>query len=106
MSAQEASASAISSELEKWTEVDNFLSEALIAPDPVLKSALESSRAAGTNIGRAARTVRSDLHRCRQEKHSVLLRMGTQVVAPWFGVKGYDGFALVRVLPPDEQRRS
>ncbi len=171
MSAQDASASPTGTEPEKWTVVDSFFSNALIAPDPVLESALESSRAAGlpaisvspnqgkllellarmlgarsileigtlgaystiwlargmqaggrlitlesdpahaavaraniaragftkrgrtasrqrlghsaANIGRASRTFRSDLHRCRQEKHSVLLRMGTQVVAPW-----------------------
>jgi predicted O-methyltransferase YrrM len=38
---------ATSSDSEKWTEVDNFFSGALLAPDPVLESALESSRAAG-----------------------------------------------------------
>jgi predicted O-methyltransferase YrrM len=32
---------------DRWTEVDRFFSDALIAPDPVLESALESSRAAG-----------------------------------------------------------
>jgi predicted O-methyltransferase YrrM len=47
MSGREASASATSTEPEKWTEVDNFFSDALIAPDPVLESALEASRAAG-----------------------------------------------------------
>jgi predicted O-methyltransferase YrrM len=38
---------AASSDSEKWTEVDNFFSDALLAPDPALESALESSRAAG-----------------------------------------------------------
>ena len=47
MSAEELSASATGTELEKWTVVDNFFSDTLIAPDPVLESALESSRAAG-----------------------------------------------------------
>lgn len=47
MSAQEVSASATGTELEKWTVVDKFFSDTLIAPDPVLESALESSRAAG-----------------------------------------------------------
>ena len=47
MSAQELSASATGTELEKWTVVDNFFSDTLIAPDSVLESALESSRAAG-----------------------------------------------------------
>ena len=47
MSAQEPSAPVASAESEKWTEVDNFFSDALIPPDPVLESALESSRAAG-----------------------------------------------------------
>ena len=32
---------------ETWAEVDNFFSDSLLAPDPVLESALESSRAAG-----------------------------------------------------------
>jgi predicted O-methyltransferase YrrM len=31
----------------QWTEVDHFFSDALIAPDRILESALESSRAAG-----------------------------------------------------------
>jgi len=47
MSAQEVGASATGTELEKWTVVDKFFSDTLIAPDPVLESALESSRAAG-----------------------------------------------------------
>ncbi|MEA2765997.1 MAG: hypothetical protein QOK07_2401 [Gemmatimonadaceae bacterium] len=47
MSAQEAIAFAGSSDPEKWTVVDNFFSEALLASDPVLESVLESSRAAG-----------------------------------------------------------
>ena len=47
MSAQELSASATGTELEKWTVVDNFFSDTLIAPDSVLESAVESSRAAG-----------------------------------------------------------
>jgi predicted O-methyltransferase YrrM len=47
MNGREASASATNTEPEKWTEVDNFFSDALIAPDPVLESALEASRAAG-----------------------------------------------------------
>lgn len=47
MSAQEPNLPATSSDSEKWTEVDNFFSDALIARDPVLESALESSRAAG-----------------------------------------------------------
>jgi predicted O-methyltransferase YrrM len=41
------SAAAPRAESEKWAEIDRFFSEALIAPDPVLESALESSRAAG-----------------------------------------------------------
>ncbi|MDQ6870474.1 MAG: O-methyltransferase [Gemmatimonadota bacterium] len=47
MSAQEATAQVANADLEKWTEVDKFLSGALIPPDPILESALESSRAAG-----------------------------------------------------------
>jgi predicted O-methyltransferase YrrM len=47
MSVQEASDSPTSTEPEKWTVVDNFFSDALIAPDPILESALESSRTAG-----------------------------------------------------------
>ena len=47
MSSTEPGVSEASSESEKWTEVDRFFSNALIAPDPVLESALESSREAG-----------------------------------------------------------
>jgi predicted O-methyltransferase YrrM len=47
MSAQESSIPLASSDTEKWTEVDDFFSDALIPPDPVLDSALESSREAG-----------------------------------------------------------
>jgi predicted O-methyltransferase YrrM len=47
MSAQERSTAVASAEEDRWTEVDNFFSQALIQPDPVLESALESSRAAG-----------------------------------------------------------
>jgi predicted O-methyltransferase YrrM len=45
--AQEANSPAASSDTEKWTEVDNYFSDVLAGPDPVLESALESSRAAG-----------------------------------------------------------
>ena len=47
MCAQEPSAPVTNAESEKWTEIDNYFSDALIASDPVLESALESSRAAG-----------------------------------------------------------
>jgi predicted O-methyltransferase YrrM len=47
MSATDPDVSLTSSDSEKWTEVDRFFSDALIAPDPILESALESSRAAG-----------------------------------------------------------
>jgi predicted O-methyltransferase YrrM len=47
MTAPSPDPSATSSDSEKWTEVDNFFSDALLAPDPVLDSALESCRAAG-----------------------------------------------------------
>ena len=47
MSVQESSIPVASSGTEKWTEVDRFFSDALIPPDPVLESVLESSRAAG-----------------------------------------------------------
>ena len=47
MSATEPTVSETSSETEKWSEVDRFFSDALIAPDHVLESALESSREAG-----------------------------------------------------------
>src|ERR1700674_965204 len=46
MSAPKAKALVIDAESGKWTEVDNFFSDALIAPDSVLESALEASRAA------------------------------------------------------------
>jgi predicted O-methyltransferase YrrM len=47
MSAQERSTTVASADGERWTEVDNFFSQALIQPDAILDSALESSRAAG-----------------------------------------------------------
>ena len=47
MGAPEPNAAVTSSEADRWTEVDRFLSDALIAPDDILESALESSRAAG-----------------------------------------------------------
>jgi predicted O-methyltransferase YrrM len=47
MNAQEPTPSVADVESEKWTEVDQFFSEALIGSDRVLESALESSRAAG-----------------------------------------------------------
>ena len=47
MNAREPAPSVTDVESEKWTEVDQFFSEALIGSDPVLESALESSRAAG-----------------------------------------------------------
>jgi predicted O-methyltransferase YrrM len=47
MSEQTAPAPVVIGEAEKWTEVDSFFSDALIAPDAVLEQALESSRAAG-----------------------------------------------------------
>jgi predicted O-methyltransferase YrrM len=47
MGAHEPSAPVAAADAEKWAELDEFFSEALIAADPVLESALESSRAAG-----------------------------------------------------------
>jgi predicted O-methyltransferase YrrM len=47
MSAQKPNASVTNVELENWAKVDQFFSDALIASDRVLESALESSRAAG-----------------------------------------------------------
>jgi predicted O-methyltransferase YrrM len=47
MDAHEPSTPVASAESEKWTEIDAFFSDALIAPDRVLESALESSHAAG-----------------------------------------------------------
>ena len=47
MSAREPNAPVIDAESEKWTEIDKFFSDALIAPDRVLESVLESSQAAG-----------------------------------------------------------
>ena len=47
MSAREPNAPVIDAASEKWTEIDKFFSDALIAPDRVLESVLESSQAAG-----------------------------------------------------------
>jgi predicted O-methyltransferase YrrM len=47
MTAPEPSVSITSAESDRWAEVDRFFSDALIAPDHVLESALEASRAAG-----------------------------------------------------------
>jgi predicted O-methyltransferase YrrM len=47
MTALEPNAPIADAQSDRWTEVDRFFSDALIAPDPVLESALESSRAAG-----------------------------------------------------------
>lgn len=47
MSAHEPAESVAMAQSEKWTEIDKFLSDALIPPDRVLESVLESSRAAG-----------------------------------------------------------
>jgi len=47
MNAREPAPSVADVESEKWTEIDQFFSEALIGSDRVLESALESSRAAG-----------------------------------------------------------
>jgi predicted O-methyltransferase YrrM len=47
MGTTESGSSVTASETEKWTEVDRFLSDTLIAPDQIMESALESSRAAG-----------------------------------------------------------
>jgi predicted O-methyltransferase YrrM len=47
MSAHEPAEPVAMAQSEKWTEIDNFFSDALIPPDRVLESVLESSRAAG-----------------------------------------------------------
>jgi predicted O-methyltransferase YrrM len=47
MSAHEPAEPVGMAQSEKWTEIDNFFSDALIRPDRVLESVLESSRAAG-----------------------------------------------------------
>jgi predicted O-methyltransferase YrrM len=47
MTALEPNVPIADAQSDRWTEVDRFFSDALIAPDPVLESALESSRAAG-----------------------------------------------------------
>jgi predicted O-methyltransferase YrrM len=47
MSAHEPAEPVGTAQSEKWTEIDNFFSDALIPPDRVLESVLESSRAAG-----------------------------------------------------------
>jgi predicted O-methyltransferase YrrM len=47
MSAHEPAEPVGMAQSEKWTEIDNFFSDALIPPDRVLESVLESSRAAG-----------------------------------------------------------
>jgi predicted O-methyltransferase YrrM len=47
MSAHEPAEPVATAQSEKWTEIDNFFSDALIPPDRVLESVLESSHAAG-----------------------------------------------------------
>jgi predicted O-methyltransferase YrrM len=47
MTATEPTESPASAEVDRWIEVDKFFSDALIAPDSALESALESSRVAG-----------------------------------------------------------
>ncbi len=47
MGGPEPSPATPSTDSDNWTEVDRFLSQALIAPDHILEFALESSRAAG-----------------------------------------------------------
>jgi len=47
MSANEPAEPVAIAQSEKWTEIDNFFSDALIPRDRVLESVLESSRAAG-----------------------------------------------------------
>jgi predicted O-methyltransferase YrrM len=78
---------------EQWTEVDRFTAEHLIAPDPVLESALAANVAAGLpaidvtpNQGRLLALL------ARIQGASAILELGT--------LGGYSTIWLARELPP------
>src|SRR5437879_2776283 len=79
---------------ERWTRVDEFLSESLLDSDPVLDAALEASAAAGLPSIQVSPCqgkllqILAELYRVR-----TILEIGT--------LGGYSTIWLARALPPD-----
>lgn len=77
-----------------WTAVDNYISDLLVRPDPVLEAALESSRAAGLPAINVSPPQGKLLHLlARTQGARTILEIGT--------LGGYSTIWLARALPKD-----
>ena len=77
-----------------WTAVDNYISDLLVRPDPVLEAALESSRAAGLPAINVSPPQGKLLHLlARAQGARTILEIGT--------LGGYSTIWLARALPKD-----
>jgi predicted O-methyltransferase YrrM len=78
---------------ERWTEVDRYLTELLVEPDPVLDAALERSEAAGLPAHQVSATQGKLLEiLARLQGACSILEIGT--------LGGYSTIWLARALPP------
>ncbi len=78
---------------EKWTEVDRYITDLLVAPDPVLEAALAASVAAGLPTIHVAPNQGKLLHLlARIQGARRILEIGT--------LGGYSTIWLARALPP------
>ena len=81
---------------EQWTAVDSYIEELFLAPDPALKAALDSSKAAGLPTINVSPAQGKLLHLlARVQRARKILELGT--------LGGYSTIWLARALPPDGQ---
>src|ERR1051326_2451879 len=79
---------------EQWTAVDSYIEELFLAPDPALKAALDSSKAAGLPTINVSSAQGKLLHLlARVQRARKILELGT--------LGGYSTIWLARALPPD-----
>src|ERR1700716_270198 len=78
---------------EQWTAVDDYITDQLVRPDPVLDAALEASAAAGLPPIQVSPSQGKLLHLlARVQGARNILEMGT--------LGGYSTIWLARALPP------
>src|SRR5262245_14583043 len=78
---------------EQWTAVDNYICDALLPEDPVLKAALDSSTAAGLPA--------IQVSACQGKLLHILAKMhGARKILELGTLGGYSTIWLARALPP------
>src|SRR5260221_14732999 len=78
---------------EQWTAIDEFLSQSLLASDPVLDAALEASAAAGLPA--------IQVSPCQGKLLQILARIhGAHTILEIGTLGGYSTIWLARALPP------